>query len=137
VDYIGRLMTSIAPMMVADLGMQVKGWSSHQAVEYLKEAMPLRPPERAAQSVAAISGNYARVVIERHFKPEVIDAPSRHAAHLDETRSLQSLPELETHFHALGLGLGARDAGFELPNEFVHVSLHPGFSMRSPVSCNV
>jgi len=37
--------------------MQVKGWSSNQAVEYLKEAMPLRPPERAAQSVAAISGN--------------------------------------------------------------------------------
>jgi uncharacterized protein (DUF885 family) len=57
VDYIGRLMTSITPMMVADLGMQVKGWSSNQAVEYLKEAMPLRPPERAAQSVAAISGN--------------------------------------------------------------------------------
>ena len=51
-DYIGRMMGSITPMMVADLGMQVKGWSAEKATEYLKEAMPMRPPERAAQSVA-------------------------------------------------------------------------------------
>jgi uncharacterized protein (DUF885 family) len=55
-DYIGRLMSSITPMMVVDLGMQVKGWSTQQATDYLREAMPMRPPERATQSVALISG---------------------------------------------------------------------------------
>ncbi len=55
-DYIGRMMGSITPMMVADLGMQVKGWCTEKATTYLKEAMPMRPPERAAQSVATISG---------------------------------------------------------------------------------
>jgi uncharacterized protein (DUF885 family) len=55
-DYIGRMMGSITPMMVADLGMQVKGWSAERATEYLREAMPMRPSERAAQSVATISG---------------------------------------------------------------------------------
>jgi len=54
-DYIGREMSSIAPMMVADLGMQVKGWTPEQAITYLQEAMPLRPPQRAVQSVALIS----------------------------------------------------------------------------------
>jgi uncharacterized protein (DUF885 family) len=54
-DYIGRMMGSIAPMMVVELGMQTKGWSVEQAVEYLREAMPMRPPERAPQSVALIS----------------------------------------------------------------------------------
>ncbi len=54
-DYVGRYMSSIAPMMVADLGMQVKGWTPEQAVKYLQDAMPLRPPQRAAQSVALIS----------------------------------------------------------------------------------
>lgn len=54
-DYIGREMSSITPMMVADLGMQVKGWTPEQAVKYLQEAMPLRPPQRAEQSVALIS----------------------------------------------------------------------------------
>ena len=56
-DYIGRMMSSITPMMVVDLGMQVKGWSAQQATAYLREAMPLRPPERAAQSVALISAS--------------------------------------------------------------------------------
>jgi uncharacterized protein (DUF885 family) len=55
-DYIGRFMGSVTPMMVVDLGMQVKGWSVEQAVKYLQEAMPMRPPERAPQSVATISG---------------------------------------------------------------------------------
>jgi uncharacterized protein (DUF885 family) len=50
-------MSSITPMMVVDLGMQVKGWSTEQAAAYLREAMPLRTPERAVQSVALISGN--------------------------------------------------------------------------------
>jgi uncharacterized protein (DUF885 family) len=54
-DYIGRMMGSITPMMVVELGMQVKGWSVEQAVEYLREGMPMRPPERAPQSVALIS----------------------------------------------------------------------------------
>jgi uncharacterized protein (DUF885 family) len=54
-DYIGREMSSITPMMVVDLGMQVKGWTPEQAVKYLQEAMPLRPPQRAEQSVALIS----------------------------------------------------------------------------------
>jgi uncharacterized protein (DUF885 family) len=56
-DYIGRLMSSISPMMVVDLGMQVKGWTTEQAAAYLREAMPLRPAERATQSVALISAN--------------------------------------------------------------------------------
>lgn len=55
-DYIGMLMSSITPMMVVDLGMQVKGWTTDQAVAYLQEAMPMRPPELAARSVATISG---------------------------------------------------------------------------------
>jgi len=43
-------------MMVVDLGLQVKGWSTQQATDYLREAMPMRSPERATQSVALISG---------------------------------------------------------------------------------
>ncbi len=54
-DYIGRQMSSITPMMVVDLGLQVKGWSTEQAVQYLMEAMPLRTPERAQESVSLIS----------------------------------------------------------------------------------
>jgi uncharacterized protein (DUF885 family) len=53
-DYVGRQMGSITPMMVVDLGMQVKGWTAERATQYLQEAMPLRPPHRAAQSVALI-----------------------------------------------------------------------------------
>jgi uncharacterized protein (DUF885 family) len=51
------MMSSITPMMVVDIGMQIKGWSFEQATTYLREAMPLRPPERATQSVALISAN--------------------------------------------------------------------------------
>ena len=54
-DYMGREMSSITPMMVVDLGMQVKGWTAEQAIQYLQEAMPLRPPQRAKESVALIS----------------------------------------------------------------------------------
>jgi len=54
-DYIGRQMGSISPMMVVDLGMQVKGWTPEQATLYLQEGMPMRPLQRAAQSVALIS----------------------------------------------------------------------------------
>jgi uncharacterized protein (DUF885 family) len=32
----------------------VKGWTAERATQYLQEAMPLRPPHRAAQSVALI-----------------------------------------------------------------------------------
>src|SRR4029453_9400097 len=55
-EYIGGLMGSVTPMMVVDLGMQLKGWSTDQAIDYLRKAMPMRPPERAARSVATISG---------------------------------------------------------------------------------
>jgi uncharacterized protein (DUF885 family) len=55
-EYIGNLMGSITPMMVVDLGMQVKGWSTDQAIDYMRKAMPMRPPERAVQSAATISG---------------------------------------------------------------------------------
>jgi uncharacterized protein (DUF885 family) len=55
-EYVGGLMGSITPMMVVDLGMQVKGWTTDQAIAYLQKAMPMRPPERAVQSVATISG---------------------------------------------------------------------------------
>jgi uncharacterized protein (DUF885 family) len=51
------MMNSITPMMVVDLGMQVKGWSTQQAIDYLREARPMRPPETATQSVAIIGGN--------------------------------------------------------------------------------
>ena len=54
-DYIGSQMSSITPMMIVDLGMQVKGWTPEQAIQFLQEAMPLRPPQRAEQSVALIS----------------------------------------------------------------------------------
>ncbi len=54
-DFIGRQMGSISPMMVVDLGMQVKGWTPEQATLYLQEGMPMRPPQRAVQSVALIS----------------------------------------------------------------------------------
>lgn len=53
-DYIGGQMSSITPMMVVDLGMQVKGWTAEQSIQYLQEAMPLRPPQRAKESVALI-----------------------------------------------------------------------------------
>jgi uncharacterized protein (DUF885 family) len=49
-------MGSITPMMVVDLGMQLKGWTTDQAIDYMRKAMPMRPPERAVQSVATISG---------------------------------------------------------------------------------
>ena len=68
-DYMGREMSSITPMMVVDLGMQVKGWTAEQAIQYLQEAMPLRPPQRAKESVALISslpGLRARVPARRH-----------------------------------------------------------------------
>jgi uncharacterized protein (DUF885 family) len=55
-EYIGTLMASITPMMVVDVGMQVKGWTTDQAIDYIRKAMPMRPPERAVQSVATISG---------------------------------------------------------------------------------
>ncbi len=54
-DFIGRQMSSITPMMVVDLGMQVKGWTPEQATTYLAEAMPLRAPHRAKESAALIS----------------------------------------------------------------------------------
>jgi uncharacterized protein (DUF885 family) len=54
-DYVGQFMGSITPMMVTDLGMQIKGWTPEQAEQYLIEAMPLRPTARAKQSVALIS----------------------------------------------------------------------------------
>lgn len=54
-DYIGRHMGSISPMMVVDLGMQVKGWTPEQSILYLQEGMPMRPPQRAVQSVGLIS----------------------------------------------------------------------------------
>lgn len=54
-DFIGRQMSSITPMMVVDLGLQVKGWSAEQATKYLAQAMPMRTPERAKESVALIS----------------------------------------------------------------------------------
>lgn len=54
-EYVGGLMASIAPMMVADLGMQLEGWTPEQSAEYLKKNMPLRPESRAPQSVALIA----------------------------------------------------------------------------------
>lgn len=54
-DYIGRVFTSIAPWMVLDLGMQVKGWTMEQALAYAIEARPLQSPERVKETVALIS----------------------------------------------------------------------------------
>jgi len=54
-DYVGGLMASIAPMMVADLGMQLESWTPEQAVDYLKRNLPMRPESRMPQSVALIA----------------------------------------------------------------------------------
>jgi uncharacterized protein (DUF885 family) len=54
-DYIGRAMSSIAPWMVLDLGMQVKGWTMEQALAYAIEARPLRSPEQVKETVSFIS----------------------------------------------------------------------------------
>ena len=54
-DYIGRTMGSIAPWMVLDLGMQVKGWTLEQAHAYAIEARPLRSPDQVKQTVSFIS----------------------------------------------------------------------------------
>ena len=54
-DYIGRTMSSIAPWMVLDLGMQVKGWTLEQALAYAIEARPLRSPEQVKETVSFIS----------------------------------------------------------------------------------
>jgi uncharacterized protein (DUF885 family) len=54
-EYAGGLMASIAPMMVADLGMQLEGWTPEQAAEYLKKSLPMRPESRMPQSVALIA----------------------------------------------------------------------------------
>jgi uncharacterized protein (DUF885 family) len=54
-EYVGGLMASITPMMVVDLGMQLKGWTPEQAAQYLEAAMPMRPASRVAQSVATIT----------------------------------------------------------------------------------
>ena len=54
-DYIGRAFGSIAPWMVLDLGMQVKGWTMEQALKYAIEARPLRSPDQVKETVALIS----------------------------------------------------------------------------------
>ena len=54
-DYIGSQFGSITPWMVLDLGMQVKGWTMEQALEYAIEARPLRSPEQVRETVALIS----------------------------------------------------------------------------------
>ncbi len=54
-DYIGRVMSSIAPWMVLDLGMQVKGWTMEQALAYAIEARPLRAPDQVKETVSFIS----------------------------------------------------------------------------------
>lgn len=54
-DYIGREFGSITPWMVLDLGMQLKGWTMEQALEYAIEARPLRSPDQVKETVALIS----------------------------------------------------------------------------------
>lgn len=54
-DYIGRLMSSITPWIVLDLGMQLKGWTMDEALAYAVEARPLRAPEKVKETVAFIS----------------------------------------------------------------------------------
>jgi uncharacterized protein (DUF885 family) len=54
-DYIGRAFASIAPWMVLDLGMQVKGWTMEQALAYAIEARPLRTPDQVKETVAFLS----------------------------------------------------------------------------------
>jgi uncharacterized protein (DUF885 family) len=53
----GALLSSVTPPMVADLGMQVMGWSREQAVAFVNESMPLRPLERSEALVATIAGS--------------------------------------------------------------------------------
>ena len=54
-DYIGREMSSITPWMVLELGTQVKGWTTEQALAYALEARPLRSPDTVRETVAQIS----------------------------------------------------------------------------------
>jgi uncharacterized protein (DUF885 family) len=94
-DYIGRLMSSITPMMVADLGMQVKGWSADQAAAYLREALPMRPPERAVQSVALISGGPATVLAYPLGDMEWVKMRARAEASLGKRFDVRAFHQME------------------------------------------
>jgi uncharacterized protein (DUF885 family) len=56
-EIIGWLMSSVTPPMVADLGMQVMGWSREQAIEFINDSMPLRPRDRTEALVGTIAGS--------------------------------------------------------------------------------
>ncbi|HET8625265.1 MAG TPA: DUF885 domain-containing protein [Gemmatimonadales bacterium] len=46
---------SLAPLMVADLGMQLRGWSIQQAEEYVRRQMPNLPEPRIASVVSLLA----------------------------------------------------------------------------------
>jgi uncharacterized protein (DUF885 family) len=56
-EYLCALMSSTTPPMVADLGIQVHGWSRERAVAYLAETQPLGDAGRAERLVGTITGN--------------------------------------------------------------------------------
>ena len=55
-EVICALMSSTTPPMVADLGIQVMGWSQARATAYLINAQPLGGAERAERMVETITG---------------------------------------------------------------------------------
>lgn len=56
-DVLGALMHSTTAPMVADLGIQVMGWSDEQAAEYLAESRPLVGAEAGPQAAHSITGH--------------------------------------------------------------------------------
>ncbi len=53
-DEMGGLVNSLTPLAVAEMGMQVAGWSEDQAGTYLREEMPFSLPSGDKESIAAI-----------------------------------------------------------------------------------
>ena len=53
-EEMGGLVNSLTPYAVAEMGMQVAGWSEDQAGTYLRDEMPFDPPSGDKESVAAI-----------------------------------------------------------------------------------
>ena len=93
----GTAMLAAEPYrcVVVDLGMQVKGWTTEQAAAYLRAAMPLRPPERAVQSVALISGNPGFVLAYPLGDLEWVKMRSRAETSLGKKFDVRAFHEME------------------------------------------
>jgi uncharacterized protein (DUF885 family) len=54
-DTLGYFADALRPLMVADLGMQVMGWTADQALAYMVAHTPTRTPDRLARAVTLIT----------------------------------------------------------------------------------